>query len=783
MRNKYKIFSVIIILFFIGVSITSVSGNFDLSENNTIIFDFTFQNPKISQIEINGKVYDEILIEGLENSYYKNQPCLPMQPVKILIPAGKEADYIEVITSEKITLGYTYNIRRGGNLVPIIQTETSDNKEKITEPLIQESLIYENMGIFIFRGFPILHINLYPVQYDSTTGEASYFKNIKLVINIKDSFESQSIRGLAKDLEIVKQKVDNPQYVDTYKPLKKTTTMDTIDYIIITSLKFKNYNGQNNFQDLLNLKESKGLNSYIVTVEEIMLNNAYRINGEWGDGNPSNPFYQSQITRNEEFFNDKAARIRNYIRYAYSELGTDYILLAGDADVMNDNDNIIPMRGLFANESGLPLEGMPPEEVDDIPSDVYYACLDGNFNYDCDSHFGESADRNEEADIDEADFYAEVWVGRACVDSEEEISNFVMKTINYEQITDDPYIANIMFVGEDLGEYYNFYFRWGGEYKDLMENLIPSQYNLFKFYDKDHVDNDWSPLEFLEEIYSVEPQIINHDGHGYTRYILKMWGDNLYYFENEKTFFIYSHSCLTGSFDNFYPSNNYDEEDCVAEILTCELPFGAHACILNARYGLGSEDSPISPSGAYDESFFKALFTENIKELGPANHYSKEDNIWRVNQNGFRWALYQTNLFGDPNLRIKDPSEQAPNKPARPTGTENGRIKEEYTYQTTTTDPNGDEIWYLFDWGDDTNSDWVGPFASGEVGSASHTWSKQDNYQIRAIAKNENGVQSEWSDPLTVNMPKYRQISLFRFVPILRFLFQRFPILTELFLQ
>ncbi|UCB57946.1 MAG: hypothetical protein JSV67_04890 [Thermoplasmatales archaeon] len=299
MNNSHvKIFSVII-LFFIGVSITSVSGNFDLSENNTIIFDFTFQNPKISQIEINGKVYDEILIEGLENSYYKNQPCLPMQPVKILIPVGKEADYIEVITSEKITLGYTYNIRRGGNLIPIIQTETSDNKEEITELLIQESLIYENMGIFIFRGFPILHINLYPVQYDSTTGEASYFKNIKLVINIKDSFESQSIRGLAKDLEIVKQKVDNPQYVDTYKPLKKTTTMDTIDYIIITSLNFKNYNGQNNFQDLLNLKESKGLNTDIVTVEEIMINNAYRINGEWGDGNPSNPFYQSQITRNE----------------------------------------------------------------------------------------------------------------------------------------------------------------------------------------------------------------------------------------------------------------------------------------------------------------------------------------------------------------------------------------------------------------------------------------------------------------------------------------------------
>jgi hypothetical protein len=287
-------------------------------------------------------------------------------------------------------------------------------------------------------------------------------------------------------------------------------------------------------------------------------------------------------------------------------------------------------------------------------------------------------------------------------------------------------------------------------------------------------------MELLEEINTVQPQIINHDGHGYTRYILKMWGDTLYEFVNEKPFFIYSHSCLTGSFDNFYPPNNYDENDCVAEMLTCEVPYGAFACVLNARYGLGSEDSPISPSGAYDESFFKALFTENIKELGPANHYSKEDNIWRLNQNGFRWAFYQTNLFGDPNLRIKDPSQQAPNKPARPTGPASGKINQEYTYTTSTTDPNGGQLWYWFDWGDDSDSGWVGPFASGEDGSASHTWTSQGNYQIKVKAKNEDDVQSEWSDPLAVSMPKNRQISGFRLIQIFKFLSDRFPIIAKM---
>ena len=782
MKYKCKIFCFIIMLLFIGTTVTSVSGNINNLENDIIIFDYSFQNPEILKIEINNEIYDEVKIEGLSNSYFTDQPCLPIQPVKILIPEGKDIENIEVITSNKIILGSGFNLRRGGKLIPISQRESVNNlNNNEDEYLNYYTSIYENIGTYLFRGFPILHINLYPVQYDIETGEISYFKNMKLIITTKESSYNRNIRGLSKDFELIKQKIDNPSTVETYEYMKRKTTMDTIDYIIITSLKFKNYNGNNNFQDLLNLKGSKGLNADITTVEEIMLNNAYRINGDWGDGNLNNPFYQSEITDNDNLFNDKSARIRNFIRYAYFDLGVDYILLAGDADVNNDVDNIIPMRGLFANESGLPLEGILSEEVDDIPSDIYYACLDGNFNYDCDMHFGESADRNNAADVDEADLYAEVWVGRACVDSEQEISNIVKKTINYEQITDDPYISNVMFIGEDLGVHYDFYFRWGGEYKDQMENLIPSQFNLNKFYDRDHPDNDWTPMELIDEIYNVQPQIINHDGHGYTRYMLKIWGDDFYYFENEKTFFIYSHSCLTGSFDNFYPPNNYDEEDCVAEMLTCETPYGAHACILNARYGLGSEDSPISPSGAYDESFFKALFNENIKELGPANHYSKEDNVWRINQNGFRWAYYETNLFGDPNLRIKDPLEQAPNKPLRPSGPLNGKINEKHTYSTSTTDPQDSQLWYLFDWGDGENSGWVGPFESGEIGSASYSWSEKGNYEIKVKAKNENDIQSEWSDPLSVSMPKNVQMSNMKLSLILQFFSNKFPFFTKFF--
>ena len=108
---------------------------------------------------------------------------------------------------------------------------------------------------------------------------------------------------------------------------------------------------------------------------------------------------------------------------------------------------------------------------------------------------------------------------------------------------------------------------------------------------------------------------------------------------------------MAGGFDN---PGGYD---CIAEYFTVGSPYGAFGVIMNARYGLGSEDSLDSPSQFLDESFFKALFTENIRQIGKANHYSKEDNIWRINENGVRWVYYETNLFGDPEISIKNPNE------------------------------------------------------------------------------------------------------------------------------
>jgi len=770
-----KIIGIIIfsILIFNTSNVIGVNNNSDLHQIN---IELKFEEPIIEKLNIKGKIIDKITINNLPNSNDLNKPCLPIKPLRILLPPGETVDNIQIITSKLEKIGDNYKIGKGGKTIPITTKDSLLSISKTSFDLqdIQHDTpenVFSIIGVHKYRGFSILNLNIYPVKYIKETGEISYYNSMQITVNTKENKENSAFRGLEKDYELIEKIIDNKDCIQKYRSNTKKVSESNQkhDYVIITNTKFKNSNGEYTFQDLIDHKKSKGLNPTIVTIEEILNNPDYHVSGTWGDANPSNPFYASEITGNPELFDDKQARIRNFIRYAYMEWETEYILLAGDADFLNQDENIVPCRGLFANESGLPLitpskniQITLDEEQDDIPSDIYYACLDGNFNYDCDSHFGESADRNDITDIEEADLYAEIWVGRACVDSEEEVSIFVNKTLKYEQIGNDPYISEIMFVGEDLGP--RFYTRWGGDYKDLMQHYVPEQYNLTKYYDREDEYNDWNPGDLNETISNNPVHLINHDGHGNHDQILKMMSNSVREFKNEKHFFIYSHSCLTGSFDNYNCWSGYQEDDCIAEILTVEIPNGAFACILNARYGLGSENTIESPSGAYDDSFYKALFTENIKELGKANHYSKQDNIWRINENGMRWCYYQTNLFGDPELRIKDPNDGAPNKPSRPTGEINGIKGEEYTYTTVGIDPSGTSLYYWFDWGDNTNSGWIGPHPSGEETSAKHTWNEKGNFDIRVKTKNLRETQSEWSEPLTITMPKNKSFDINTFL-------------------
>ena len=65
-------------------------------------------------------------------------------------------------------------------------------------------------------------------------------------------------------------------------------------------------------------------------------------------------------------------------------------------------------------------------------------------------------------------------------------------------------------------------------------------------------------------------------------------------------------------------------------------------------------------------------------------------------------------------------------------------------YISVPQDPEGDQTYYMIDWGDGTSSGWVGPYNPGEVVSISHVWGEEGVYQIKVKAKDQDG-ESKWA--------------------------------------
>jgi agmatine deiminase len=99
------------------------------------------------------------------------------------------------------------------------------------------------------------------------------------------------------------------------------------------------------------------------------------------------------------------------------------------------------------------------------------------------------------------------------------------------------------------------------------------------------------------------------------------------------------------------------------------------------------------------------------------------------------------------------PVNNAPEQPQKPTGQTQGKTGTSYLYSTQTTDPDGDQVYYMWDWGDGTMSDWLGPFHSGAVATAQKSWAAKGTYAVRVKAKDVYGAESNWSDSLAVTMP------------------------------
>jgi hypothetical protein len=72
-------------------------------------------------------------------------------------------------------------------------------------------------------------------------------------------------------------------------------------------------------------------------------------------------------------------------------------------------------------------------------------------------------------------------------------------------------------------------------------------------------------------------------------------------------------------------------------------------------------------------------------------------------------------------------------------------------FSAVSTDPNNDQVYYQWDWGDNI-SDWLGPYNSSERITTNHSWINETAYIIRVKAKDTTGNESTWSENHTLQI-------------------------------
>jgi hypothetical protein len=90
-------------------------------------------------------------------------------------------------------------------------------------------------------------------------------------------------------------------------------------------------------------------------------------------------------------------------------------------------------------------------------------------------------------------------------------------------------------------------------------------------------------------------------------------------------------------------------------------------------------------------------------------------------------------------------------------GPNEGLVDQEIQFNITTTDNESDDVYYYIDWGDGSDTGWIGPYSSGHQVKMSHIWESKDIFQIQVKAKDIFFEESEASIH-EISLPKSKSI-------------------------
>jgi hypothetical protein len=541
-------------------------------------------------------------------------PALPFYPVRVLLPMGERVTDIEVIFAHDKNFRHNVSLDFVRTPQPVSQAmpDLTEKNQAVWSadtfyPVQNFAFLGEQQG----RGYRLAVINLYPWQYNPVSRELISASNVQLNISTEadaELAESQS-EMLALDEAVrsgFSNSVLNPQQISSYvrtslhaPATRYVNPNDPKKMLIITS-----QNRMAWFNAYAAWKETQDIPTGIVSIESILSDYTGR---------------------------DDAEKLRTFIIDAYLSWITSsdplqYVILAGD-------DEFIPVRGVV---------GSVGDTYDArMPCDLYYGCLDGNWNADNDNLWGEYPQDN-------PDLLPEVYVGRWPAETEVEFQHIMDKTMFYTN--NNTFSNNIaIFFGENLN---NNPLTWGGDYKDAVAVYLPEEYHLETHYQR---DNTYSAPIVIEAINSGAA-IMNHMGHANEVFLMGQSNGTVEGLTNTEYGFLYSQGCYPAAFDQATSGIG----ECIGEHFVTTSG-GLYAFIGNTRYGWYMPGSIDGPSEYFDRAFFQGMFQYNLPRLGQAMEFSLGQNLnYAMQDDVMLWCYYETILFGDPSTAVKLPNPNLP---------------------------------------------------------------------------------------------------------------------------
>ena len=557
----------------------------------SITHTYHFSNPVVQQLND----YQTLSFENTISNGTVGEPTLPWQNVSLMLPPNTDATAIHVTLSDFIELEGQYNLMPMQRTRPI--SDDSPFVFEKNEALYRSNEAYPNktfntVSTQVLNGVSFAFGGFTPVKYKPASGQISYAQTVTVTVEYQASRadHSRKLWLRPETRNSITKLAHNTEMLDSYA--RRDGNLPEYELLLITP---ENY--VESFNDYVALYAGRGIRVRVTALQDVYATSTGRDNKE---------------------------KIRNYIIDEYEKYGISMVLLGGDVD-------LVPHRNLWCYAQ----EGYE----DQVPSDSYYACLDGTLNDDGDNKWGE---------VGEDDLLPELSIARLPFNNANQLETILSKTFSYLTSPGLGEFRKPILAGEHLGD---------GVYASQdLERLIgevnfngyttygyPEDYDFVRVYETP--THWWNPDELAAAI-NDGTQYVNHFGHANTSYVAG-WSNwditpSLFAGANgtDHNYFIFkSQGCICGDF----------ADDCILERMVVNQT-GAVAAIGNSRYGWYNQMGD-GPSSHYHRELIDAYCHERIAGLGEALKECKIQTSPFITMDGeigvLRWSFYALNALGD----------------------------------------------------------------------------------------------------------------------------------------